>query len=134
MKKFLAIIVLSLLWCTTISADGRTFYKGKNKMYIQQSSAEFIRIKYSNCIFCKNNAGVATRIAEDHCSQHNRRALFVYKRVGEFYDTDTFDCRGTLKAASFDEKKAEAKKKCISIGFKEGTSKMSDCILKLVAN
>lgn len=127
------IIILSSCAYETAQQTGSQVSGRVHRIEITQSSDEFVRLKYSNCVFCKDLPQTALNVANEHCGKYNSKAVLIGKRVAQYYDYDTYRCRGTKKKLTFEEKKEIARKKCLSIGFKDSTKDMSNCILKFVS-
>ncbi|MDA8612866.1 hypothetical protein N9L10_02770 [Candidatus Pelagibacter bacterium] len=139
MKKFLILFFLLpiLNGCISLppatNVEGASTISGVEKVYVDSKSSEQIRVYYSACAFCFGYAEIAQEVAEKHCSNFNKKARFDYREELSFDNIDQYNCVGVLKVKSFEEKKSDATKQCLDIGFKEGTENFSNCVLRLVA-
>ena len=113
-----------------VGAGGRSY-----KIDVAQSSDSYVTLKYSSCLFCSDLPQTAANVADNYCNKFDKKAYYSGKRKTEFYDYDTYSCAAVKveqKPLTFEKKKELARKKCMSIGFRDETIDMKNCILKFV--
>ena len=124
-KFFFATIILAFLFFTNANAD-------KNFRILLQTPQQ-LTIKYYHSVY-KGPGGLerARSLAYSHCESNGSESMYRGRTKGpDRWRTVRFVC--IKKAISYEDQKAKAKSECKDLGFRQGTEKFADCVLKLIA-